>query len=141
MKTKKTQKKSGIIPVKFVDGELYALTMIPSVAKYGGITPQMAKGEIDPGENAQQAAIREGQEEIGLIPSNIQNVYNLGVEDYGDITIEAYVCTLKDPTKWNTPHFETGAVLWVNLDKNMNRIKPIQKNIFQRVLDNKHKYE
>jgi 8-oxo-dGTP pyrophosphatase MutT (NUDIX family) len=136
-----TIEKSGIIPVKIVDGEIHALTMIPSSAEYGGIHPQMAKGLIDDGETQLQAALREGQEEIGLIFENVKRHYALGTAHFGDTSICVFVCTLKDNAKWSEPHYETGSVLWINLDQHLHRIKPVQRQIFQKVLDNRHKYE
>lgn len=140
MKKDKPEFKSAIIPVKIVNNQLHALTMIPSLAKYGGIFPQMAKGVIDSGEQPLQAAIREGSEELGLIPNNIDETLFVSVEKFGNVTIHVYACTLKNSDSWNTPHFETGSTLWINLETQMHRLRPIQRSIFKKVLDMKQKF-
>lgn len=140
MKKNKPEFKSAIIPLKIADNQLYALTMIPSLAKYGGIFPQMAKGGIDEGEQPLQAAIREGSEELGLIPENIQKTFTVSVEVFDNTTIHVFACTLKDSEQWNIPHYETGSTLWVNVETQMHRLRPIQRSIFKKVLDMKSKF-
>lgn len=140
MKAKKPEFKSAMIPLTIIDTQLYAFTMIPSSPKYGGILPQMAKGDIDSGEQPLQAAIREGNEELGLISDNIQETFTVSVEVFDNTTIHIFACTLKDSEHWGTPHYETGSTLWVNLETQLHRLRPKQRNIFKKLLANKQKF-
>ena len=67
-KQKENLVKAGVIPY-FVrpDGKVIMQFMVSSDAKYGGAAPQISKGNIDPGENVKDAAIREAHEELVFV--------------------------------------------------------------------------
>ena len=76
-----TPPRAGIYPIYTnEEGKAFVYMMIPSDPKYGGPLLQMGKGGIDEGETAEQAAIREGYEELGLLASNIKNITQLTVK-------------------------------------------------------------
>jgi len=92
--------------------------MVPSDPAYGGTKWQIAKGHIDPGENARQAAIREGGEELGLVPSNIKSVAQADVSHqeyhgFDPVTLTVFVAEIKDPAAFTEPHYETGQTAWL----------------------------
>lgn len=62
--------KAGIIPFIRTERGIEMLFMRSSNAKFGGTALMIAKGHVDDGETPEQAAVREGGEELGLIPSN-----------------------------------------------------------------------
>lgn len=120
-------RRAGIIPYYIDDnGDVLVYTMIPSDPDYGGTSPQMAKGHIDPGMDAYETAMKEGNEEIGLIRGNVIDVQVLGV--YARIAV--YICTVKNPNLWDKPHYETGWSGWVNLTKDFDSIRQEHKPIF-----------
>lgn len=129
--------KSGIIPIKIEHGCVYAYTMIPSSPEFGGTSPQMAKGNVDDGENTIEAAIREGTEEIGLVKSNIKRMEKIGVAYYMDFGVQLHVfaCVLHDNDDWDTPGYEAKSTQWVNITRNLDSVREQQRVIFRELLD------
>ena len=114
--------KAGVIPyIVQDDGTTLMMFMTPSNPSYGGSRPQIAKGGIDAGENAQEAAIREGEEELGLNRSNIIAIHAVppvtisGLDASYSMTI--FAVQVKDQESFSSPHFETGAVHWLTFDQ------------------------
>ena len=109
--------------------------MIPSDPKFGGTQPQIAKGEIDKGETAMAAAIREGEEELGLVQSNALHIEQFwhGTMFTQDTQYQFTVFTalIKNPEQFNDPHFETGWCGWLTIQDAINRIVPRQKHIIE----------
>ena len=114
-------KKAGLVPYIFENGVPIFMFMIPSDPAYGGHRPSIAKGTIDPGENAAQAAVREAEEELGLIASNMMektfsldyvNPAQLGDDATYHFTV--YSCQVKNKHNFTKPHFETGSVHWLS---------------------------
>lgn len=75
----KKKEKAGIIPFFFRHNEPRMLFMRPSDPDYGGTKFQIAKGNIDKGENPLEAALRECSEELGLIDTNVLWIEKCGV--------------------------------------------------------------
>jgi len=117
----KSVRKAGIIPYYRDATGVKMLFMKPSDPKFGGSRFQIAKGNIDPGENAQTAAIREGVEELGLISSNITKIEKMveqqltGQDESYIITV--YAAEVKDKEAFSKPHYETAATKWMSLDE------------------------
>jgi 8-oxo-dGTP pyrophosphatase MutT (NUDIX family) len=116
--------------------------MIPSNFKYGGTNPQISKGEIDVGESTIEAALREGVEELGLVKSNIKELFFVGdvniVSNYETYTIDVYAAEVINENLFDQPHYETGKVLWLTAvdfekvgRKNQNSIVQIT---YQKIL-------
>jgi 8-oxo-dGTP pyrophosphatase MutT (NUDIX family) len=93
--------------------------MIPSDPKFGGSKPSIAKGGIDKGEGVRTAAVREAEEELGLIQANIkpntlekmwEGRLTGNTENY-KLTI--YTCEVDDKDDFNKPHYETGSTHWL----------------------------
>ena len=67
------QVRAGIVPYFIDNNQIYVYLMIPSDPAYGGTEPQIAKGRVEE-EGEEEAAIREGEEELGLIRANINKI-------------------------------------------------------------------
>jgi len=113
--------------------------MIPSSPEFGGTSPQMAKGNVDGGENIIEAAIREGTEEIGLVKNNIKRIEKVGVAYYMDFGVElhAFVCVLHDNDDWDVPGYEAKSTQWVNITRDLDTVREQQRVIFRELLDKK----
>lgn len=128
--TMRPPKRSGLIPVYFDCGRIFACCMIPSNVKYGGDMPQMAKGHIEEVYTPKDNAIKEAQEELGLKMENIQEVFYLG--DY--TRISCYTCMVNDPDDFNEPHWESDAAIWVDITDSLNDVRDVQRDIFNDCL-------
>lgn len=116
--------RAGLIPY-YVDQKSKQIKMMfmrPSATQYGGDQWQLAKGKIDPGEDAEQAAVREAQEELGLFKSNIDGLQFVGVFLK---SISVYVCKVKDREMFGQPSFETDETVWLTLDEFEDQGRPL----------------
>jgi len=116
------RQKAGVIPYFIgADGRPTMMFMTPSNAAYGGNRPQIAKGGVEPGEDLQEAALREAEEELGLIASNVTTVKKLstqtitGLDDTYSLTV--FVVQVKNSRAFNKPHYETGATHWLTAEE------------------------
>jgi len=117
----KRSTRAGLIPYAFKENGLNVYLMIPSDANYGGKEPQIAKGRIDPGEDAKTAALREASEELGLKLDNVTDVEFL-IKDTITGLDETYVMSVFsakviNPDDFNTPDFETGWAGWIPINE------------------------
>lgn len=106
--------RAGLLPYLFDKGELKFLTMKPADQRYGGDRFQMAKGKIEPGESASDAALREASEELGLRKRNIRDLTFLGTF-LGRTSV--FLAGVKDVTDFGEPHFETAETAWLTLSE------------------------
>lgn len=111
--------RAGCIPYYIFDSTVFMLFMIPSDPKYGGDKPQIAKGAVEEHEtDFKEAAIREAEEELGLIKSNTFDVFKTyaHIQPTKTGVSEFYVFACKILTKENfiDPHFETKETVWLN---------------------------
>jgi 8-oxo-dGTP pyrophosphatase MutT (NUDIX family) len=134
-----TPLKAGLLPYVMEGGERLYMFMVPSDPAYGGSKPCIAKGGIDGGETSRFAAIREAEEELGLIQSNIKSATLVkawegrligNTEDY---TLTIYACEVKDQKDFNKPHYETGSVHWLSADEYASVGRQSQKHIVTEV--------
>jgi len=102
--------RAGVIPYYVEDGVINMLFMVPSNEAFGGSDPQLPKGRIDEGEDAKQAALREGNEEVGLLPWNIEHLEEVGTF-LGRTTV--FVAKVKDKNDFGDFHFETKETTWM----------------------------
>lgn len=105
--------------------------MVPSDAKYGGDKPQVAKGRIDPGESQLVAAIREGEEELGLVAENIKWLEKVGQS--GDLMF--YVAEVEDINNFGKYCYETGSTHWLSLEEFLQIGRNIQKSIVVKAFE------
>lgn len=106
--------RAGFIPYYVDDGEIYVMLMKPSDPKFGGNEFQIAKGHIDPGEDSKTAALREANEELGLLESNLVSVEYLG--QYLGYT-QIYYGRVKNRNDFTEPMFETGETTWITVSE------------------------
>jgi len=135
---KEEDDKAGVYPIYTnKQGVLLVYLMIPSNKKYGGISPQMGKGGVDPGETVQQAAIREGFEELGLREDNIVSIKS--ISDHLHISrktiynLSVFVATVKDPNNFDTPGYESGWAGWMPIDDAIVQTRPEQVQFLQQI--------
>ena len=101
--------RSGILPY-YIEEEIKILFMRPSNPKFGGDTFQIAKGKHEEDETAEDAALREGNEELGLFKGNIVEVKKLG-KFLG--RTDVFVAKIEDPDMFGDPHHETDETKWM----------------------------
>ena len=121
-----TSQKAGVIPFCVSpDGVTRMMFMSPSDPAYGGPMPQIAKGGVDPGESTKEAAIREGEEELGLNRTNIISVQAIPAITVSGLnasyTMSIFAVKVKNQKDFGTPHFETGKVYWLTLEEFLRR--------------------
>ena len=108
------EKKAGIIPFTN-DGKM--LFMISSDFNFGGKKANISKGDVDGNETFLQAAIREGSEELGLIPANFLGkpfeVFKGTIKSTNTYSIVIYAVEVKDKKAFNKPHYETKETVWL----------------------------
>lgn len=130
---------AGFIPYHTDGNSVYVMTMIPSDPDYGGTQPQLAKGKIDDGYDALQTAMKEAEEEVGLKPSNVTDVKRLGAFDYkgsdGTKTVDVYYGEVKDLDDFSEPHWESGWTGWIDITKDLSKIRKSQHHVFKTFLD------
>lgn len=131
--------RAGMVPywINPDTNRIEMLFMKPSDPAYGGDDDgvarfQIAKGKIDPGENAEQAAIREAGEELGLKRDNIDGpVYNVG--SFLGRT-EIFCCKVKNKNNFNAPDFETEETQWMTVDSFLMNGRPLHHNVVIKVV-------
>lgn len=107
--------KAGIIPF-LADGR--ALFVVSSNVAYGGTDPAIAKGQIDRKEDSMEAAIREGEEELGLKKNNMAAQPWLcwsGMLSGLTATypMDVYAVLVKNQNDFGKPDKETARTLWL----------------------------
>jgi 8-oxo-dGTP pyrophosphatase MutT (NUDIX family) len=87
--------RAGLIPFMRDDsGELIFLMMVSSNSKFGGPRPMLSKGKIEEGESAYECAIREAEEELGLVRTNMIGEPELLAEERVVLRSGAYQLTV-----------------------------------------------
>jgi 8-oxo-dGTP pyrophosphatase MutT (NUDIX family) len=113
--------KAGVIPYYYFDGVLKMLFQVSSDPAFGGPDPMIAKGQVDAGESVDEAAIREAEEELGLVKSNVSNITKAWVGPLtgmqASYTLHVYTCEVTDPDNFVEPHFETERTEWLTPDE------------------------
>ena len=139
-KPKEKKARAGVYPV-YTDesGQTYVYMMVPSDPAYGGSKPQMGKGGIDKGETAEQAALREGHEELGLRLDNIDKVYLLkqekitGLDAFYNLTV--YVAEVKDKDNFDPHGYEASWTGWVEIEDAVQVSRTNQKHFVKMVAE------
>lgn len=134
--------KAGILPY-FIedDGSLSYLFMTSSDANYGGADPMIAKGHVDKGETPEIAAIREGQEELGLKKTNIVSgtVEECWVDTIGGMTanyqMSIFACEVKDKDDFDHPHYETKETNWFSYEEAQHKVRKSHLSILKHIND------
>lgn len=106
--------------------------MIPSDSTYGGDSPQMAKGQIEEGETAVQAAIREAHEELGLREDNIITIIDCG-NWLGRTQVFAAIVKSDDQNSFDDFHEETSETMWLTLSEFMDKGRDIHQPVINQI--------
>lgn len=120
--------RAGLIPYYINSrGQVEMMFMIPSDQTYGGSAPQIAKGRIEENEDPKETAIREAQEELGLITANIiGEVQELGVH-LG--RTHMYTCRVKSQDLFGVYSLETEDVVWMTEDEFRENGRDIHRDV------------
>lgn len=130
--------KAGIIPYIVEDGKVKMIFMKSSDARYGGPDPMIAKGHVDEGENFAEAAVREGEEELGLKKSNMKTGPWLAWK--GELSgmdarypFHVFAVELEDKDDFGQFHYETESTHWMDAQEFAQKGRRSQHNIVQAV--------
>lgn len=130
--------KAGIIPYIVEDGVVKMIFMKSSDARYGGPDPMISKGHVDEGENFAEAAVREGEEELGLKKSNMVSGPWLAWK--GELSgmdarypFHVFAVEVKDKNDFDEPHYETESTHWLTAKEYAEKGRKAQNNIVQAV--------
>jgi 8-oxo-dGTP pyrophosphatase MutT (NUDIX family) len=97
--------RAGLIPyLRDEQGIMQFLMMVSSNAKFGGPRPMLSKGKIEEGESTLEAALREAEEELGLLRENLLDQPVLVAEERvvlrsGAYHLTVYAAPIRD--RWN----------------------------------------
>ena len=132
--------RAGVYPFYIdEDGAAQVYLMIPSKEKYGGKLPQMGKGGIEEGETAEAAAMREGHEELGLLASNVKNIYELADQrvptSRGGYQLTVFVAEVFDPNDFEPHGYEAKWSGWVELDEAIKMSRKTQRVFLEMLRD------
>ena len=106
---------------------------------FGGPHFALEKGNVDPGENLQDAAVREAQEELGLkienmIPSTFKHLGNFKTFNY---ILSVYVCKVRDPNDFNEHDWEIAETKWMTWEEfrsvGREQHRPVVDAFFQQL--------
>lgn len=135
------KQKAGLIPYFVSGGKVEMLFMITSDARFGGLDPMIAKGHIDKGENAEEAAIREASEELGYKPSNakgklfkVDDFHSASKMGYPEKT-EFFAVEVKNKKDFGQFHYETASTHWMTNEEFQKRGRDRHKPIVQKLSD------
>lgn len=99
--------RAGLIPFfREKTGEIQYLMMVASNPIFGGPRPMISKGKIEQDENALECAIREAEEELGLVPYNMKTTPFKIAEEQVVLRSGMYDFTLYAVELYNKWHFE-----------------------------------
>ena len=132
--------RAGVYPVYTeADGQRYVYMMVPSQPKFGGTLPQMGKGGIDDGETPEEAAMREGYEELGLREGNIKSFYQIADESIktrkGGYQLTVFVAEVIDKDAFDPHGYEAKWSGWVEIDEALKVSRPNQQQFLQIIKD------
>ena len=112
------QRKAGFIPFFFDEtiGKFKYLMMVSSDARYGGDKPMISKGGQDPGETDKETALREAEEELGLVRANLTNCFDVGRSSYKNYKLTIFAGEVKDISNFTKPCYETAYTVWMTAE-------------------------
>lgn len=124
--------RAGAIPYIIDEvGNVEMMFMIPSTTEYNKTLPelkmpQIAKGRVERFEKPYTAAVRECNEELGLLEENIARVIEGGIV-LGRTHIYAF--QVRNKTDFENYSSETEQVLWMSYDSFMTSGRELHKSV------------
>jgi 8-oxo-dGTP pyrophosphatase MutT (NUDIX family) len=115
--------RAGLIPFMRNDaGNLEYLMMVASDSKFGGPRPMISKGKIEEGETPIVAAVREAEEELGLVQRNIRgDVFEVfsGRQELFSGAYHLTVYAAEIQSRWDFDKWceETEYTVWMTLEE------------------------
>ncbi len=124
--------RAGLIPY-YIDenGTTRIALMIPSDSRYGGSSPQIAKGGVEPGDSRISTAKKEGEEELGNVHKPSNRLKALWTNKKFSIT---YYCVQVPDMKFKKPHFETKKVIWPEINDSLKIIRDMHREVVVRLI-------
>ncbi|MFA5396712.1 MAG: NUDIX domain-containing protein [Methanogenium sp.] len=118
-----SSKRSASIIYCVESDKIYVLLVKPSNIEFGGPDWQIPKGLIDLGESEHNAAIREAEEEAGLVLSNIDSTDFLMRMNY----ISVFAIKVKNRKNFKQHDYEIAETKWFSLTESFKVIRSWQK--------------
>lgn len=124
-----SRERGAIIPYCIINDKVYVALMKPSDPRYGTDSFQIAKGLRENNESIRQTAIREGEQELGLvIPKDIQLLW-----DNKKMGMTYFYVKVQHQTLHPLPNedgiMETAEARWFNIEEAQNIIRSWQKPV------------
>ncbi len=130
---------AGVLLYRWRQGELEVLLVHPS-GPYNRRAPwSIPKGELDPGEDPQQAAVRETEEETGLRPAG--KLIPLGQVRYRKSRkqITAFAALAPEEREPRCASWEVDQAQFLPVEEALRRIHPDQAPLIHRLLEHLQK--
>ena len=126
--------RAGLIPYHTDENGVTRIAlMIPSNPRYGGSSPQIAKGGVEPGDTIKSTAQKEGEEELGYIHKPGNRLKVLWINKQKTFSTAYYYVRVSD-MKFKKPHFETKKVLWLEINDSLKIIRDIHREVIVRLI-------
>jgi 8-oxo-dGTP pyrophosphatase MutT (NUDIX family) len=114
--------RAGLIPYLWNQGVPNFLMMIASDSKFGGPRPMLSKGKIEDGESEIECALREAEEELGLLRENLTDKPFLVAEEQvvlrsGTYYLTVYAAPIRDRWDFGKWCDETEYTRWMTLEE------------------------
>jgi 8-oxo-dGTP pyrophosphatase MutT (NUDIX family) len=125
--------RAALVPYIIENDEIKMMFMKPAadVAEWSGDCFQLAKGKIENGETAVDAAIREAHEELGLFRGNVILTEEVGVF-MGRTTV--FVSKVKDKDMFGLPSDETSDTTWMTESEFIELGRDLHKPVVQAAM-------
>lgn len=137
--------KAGLIPYCYTGGgrnktELKMMFAVSSDPAHGGTQPMIAKGHVEPGEDIQEAAIRESGEELGLKISNFfGNPFYVSMQKITGYTasydLHIFAVQVKNRKDFEPHDNEIGSVHWLTFEEYQKYGRRSQLSLVQTLVN------
>ena len=130
------KERAALIPIFIENGKGDIALMKPSDPKYGGSSFQVAKGIIEDGEDPKEAAIREGQQELGITnihKGDLKLLWNDKKQGMYYYIVVVKNKILQKPKPNENGIIETESTVWWDLDKASKEMRDWQRKLIPMI--------